>query len=150
MSQPATVSRADWLAWLLSLEGTPYQHQGRTPGVAMDCVAPLVCGAVRFGHKPPGFDFNGYSREPDGSLKALLDANLVPIERDRLQVGDAVLNGFRLEQPRHLAIIVGEAFDQWVMLHASSVVGRMQQERIQYNRRLYRFVQGYRLPWVQA
>ncbi len=140
--------RADWVAWLLALEGTPYQHQGRLPGVALDCVGPLILAARHFGIKAADFDVGGYTPQPDGSLQAILDEHLTPVPREALGLGDVVLNGFRLEPPRHIAIIVGHDWGQWVMLHANGITGRVQRERIPYGRRWYRFVQGYHVSGV--
>lgn len=147
---PQFVTPAAWVAWLLLLEGTPYQHQGRLPGVALDCIGPLVVAAAHFGHRAPGWDITGYSPAPDGSLQPLLDEHLTRKPREQLGLGDVVLNAFRLGPPRHIAIIVGEQYGQWVMLHADGLVGRVQRERLQYERRYYRFVQGYSVPWLSA
>lgn len=141
-----TIARAAWVAWLHTLLGTPYHHQGRLPGVGLDCAGPLVCGAWHFGLKPRCFDVRGYSREPDGSLQSYLDAHLLRRQRPELQLGDVVLNGFRMAPPRHIALIVGEEHGQWVMLHACSRTGKVQLERLPYERRLYRYVQGYTVP----
>lgn len=143
-------TRAAWVATLLRCEGTRYVHQGRTPGVGLDCVGPLIWAARTLGLKPADFDINGYSRTPDGSLQPTLDAHLKRCPREALGLGDVVLNAFRLGPPRHVAVIVGEAHGQWLLLHASSDTGRVQQERLSYERRFYRFVQGYRVPGVEA
>lgn len=144
----AAVSREAWVAWLLTLEGTPYRHQGRLPDVGVDCVGPLILAARHFGLQPPEFDVTGYTAQPDGSLEPILDAYLIPTLRDQLGLGDVVLNGFRFERPRHIAIIVAQAWGEWVMLHANGITGKVQRERLPYGRRYYRFVQGYRVPGV--
>lgn len=144
----ASVSREAWVAWLLALDGTKYQHQGRLPGVALDCIGPVIVGARHFGLVAPSFDLTGYSPAPDGSLQPQLDAYLERKPREALTLGDLVLNGYRLGPPRHIAVIVGEQYGQWVLLHANGDTGRVQIERIQYERRYYRFVQGYQVPGV--
>lgn len=144
----ATVSSQAWVDWLLTLEGTPYRHQGRLAGVGLDCVGPLILAARHFGLQAPEFDVTGYTAQPDGSLQPILEAHLDPVPRELLRPGDVVLNGFRLEPPRHIAIIVGQAYGQWVMLHANGLTGKVQRERLPYGRRYYRFVQGYSVPGV--
>ncbi len=142
------IERAAWLATLLGYEGTPYRHQGRLPGVGLDCIGPLICAAKTHGLVDSGFDISDYSREPDGSLQPLMDGYLTRKPRAELVVGDVVLNAFRLGQPQHIAVIVGERWGEWEMLHANSIVGRVMRERIPYDRRWYRFVHGYAMPGV--
>jgi cell wall-associated NlpC family hydrolase len=143
----ASVSRADWVVWLLSCVGTPFHHQGRAPGVGLDCPAPMICAARHFGIVPPAWDFTAYPQEPDGTLQPTLDAYLRRVPRDALQLGDVVLNAFRMHRPRHIAYIVGERWGEWEMLHADARTGRVLVERIAYGRH-YRFVQGYAVPGV--
>jgi cell wall-associated NlpC family hydrolase len=140
------VDRAAWVAWLLALEGVPYHHQGRSVA-GMDCPAPLILGARHFGIVAPDFDVTGYVRDPDGSLQPFLDEHLIRKPRAELQLGDVVLNGFKTQPPQHIAIIVGERYGEWELLHAHARVGKVQIERIQYGR-YWRFVQGYAVPGV--
>ena len=142
------IGRAVWVATLLSYQSTPYAHQGRLPGVGLDCIGPLICAAKAHGLKDAGFDVRDYSRQPDGSLQPYLDAHLVRKPRADLIPGDVVLNAFRLGPPQHIAVIVGERWGEWEMLHANSIVGRVMCERIPYERRWYRYVQGYSVPGV--
>lgn len=142
------VSRADWVSEVMSFIGTPYKHQGRVPGVGMDCVAPLIVAARKFGIVMPDFDVTGYARDPDGSLEPLLSKHLVKKTREELLPGDVVLNGFRAMSPRHIAIIIGERYGQWELLHAHSMVKKVQIERIQYGK-YWRYVQGYGVPGVE-
>jgi hypothetical protein len=113
----------------------------------MDCPAPMILAARRFGLVSADFDVTAYAREPDGSLMPMLDAHLERKPREALQMGDVVLNAFRMKPPQHIAIIVGERWGQWELLHADARVGRVLVERIQYGRH-YRFVQGYAVPGV--
>ena len=143
----ATVSRAAWVQQLLAYAGTPFHHQGRAPGVGMDCPAPMICAARHFGLVPPAWDVGAYPSEPDGNLQATLDAWLRPVPRDHLQLGDVVLNAYRLRAPRHLAYIVGERWGEWEMLHADARTGNAVVERLAYDRHI-RYVQGYAVPGV--
>lgn len=114
----------------------------------MDCVAPLILSARRFGIVVPDFDVQGYPRDPDGSLQPYLDAHLIRKSRESLKFGDVVLNGFRMRPPQHVAIIVGERWGEWELLHANARVGSVHVERIQYGR-IWRYVQGYGVPGVE-
>lgn len=143
------IARNIWLDALLGMEGTPYAHQGRLPGVGLDCIGPLICASKALGLKDPGFDISDYSRQPDGSLQPYLDAHLTRKPRSELVPGDVILNAFRIGAPQHIAVIVGERWGEWEMLHANSIVGRVMRERVPYDRRWYRFVQGYAVPGVE-
>jgi hypothetical protein len=144
----ATVSRAEWVLQLRSYAGTPFHHQGRVPGVGMDCPAPMICAARHFGLVPPAWDFSNYPADPDGSLQGVLDTHLDRVARTAVQLGDVVLNAFRMHPPRHIAYVVGERWGEWEMLHADARTGRAVIERIPYGRHV-RYVQGYTVPGVQ-
>jgi cell wall-associated NlpC family hydrolase len=141
------IGRASWVAEVRSFDGVPYHHQGRSRA-GIDCPAPLILPARKFGIVAPDFDFTAYPRDPDGSLQPMLDAHLVRKPRDALGLGDVVLSAFRMRPPQHIAIIVGEGYGEWELLHASARVGKAVIERIQYGR-YYRFVQGYGVPGVE-
>lgn len=140
------VERAVFADAVRAFDGVRYHHQGRCMAGA-DCVAPLILTARRFGLVAADFDITAYPRDPDGSLQPLLDEHLVRKPREALLLGDVVLNAFRQKQPQHVAIIVGEAYGQWELLHANARVGKAQIERIQYGR-VWRYVQGYGVPGV--
>ena len=139
-------------AWI----GTPWHHQQTLKGIGCDC-AGLVRGVViELGLMPPDLSawpkaeaFIGYGRRPDGrSMRLACETYMQPIERSALQIGDVVLNGWRLEPPQHLGIIVEQRYGDWVLVHASP--GGVIEERVIYERRYWRYVQGYRLPGVDA
>lgn len=140
------ISRADWVAQVLSCEGVRYHHQGRSMD-GMDCPGPLILPARHFGLVPQDFDVCGYTRDPDGSLQPILDKHLERKHRSEMVIGDVVLSGFRMKPPQHIAIIVGERYGQWELLHAHAGAGKVQIERIQYGR-YWRYVQGYGVPGV--
>lgn len=85
--------------------GTPYAHQHRMKGVAVDCGG-LVIGIVReLGLFPADFDINGYARTPDGvSLVAYCDEHMDRIPRSRMQPGNIICGRFD-KDPQHIAIL---------------------------------------------
>lgn len=86
--------------------GTPFRHQGRLPGVALDCAGLVVTVAQDLGVEH--VDVIGYGRRPTGELRAVMAAQQsieqVPIA-DR-QAGDILVMRFAKE-PQHLAICAG-------------------------------------------
>lgn len=120
--------------------GTPFHHQGRRPGVGLDCIG-LVIVALR----AAGFvvrDRKDYARRPDGHslTQALLDHGAVPV--DEIRSGDILL--FRYDQrPQHVAIATDEAH----LIHSFAPAGKVVETALglYWRRRLvgvYRFNQN--------
>jgi NlpC/P60 family putative phage cell wall peptidase len=101
--------------------GTPFRHQGRLPGIGLDCAGVAIEVARAIGCS--ALDVSGYGRTPAaGQLEAALDAqpDLVRVAdiADR-QPGDLLLLRFTGE-PQHLAILT----DVDTMIHSYEAVGR--------------------------
>lgn len=102
--------------------GTPYRHQGRQKGRAIDCIG-LVYGVwLDLGFPPVDIPAN-YTESPSGTLlQEHADQNLVITDRKELYPGDiAILWGWKRE-PQHFAI-VGEHAGRLTMIHAFSKRG---------------------------
>lgn len=87
--------------------GTPFRHQGRLPGKALDCAGLIIHVARELGVEH--FDVTAYGRMPDhGLLEQTLEFQpaLVRIHGKSL-VGDILLMRFAKE-PQHLAICAGD------------------------------------------
>jgi cell wall-associated NlpC family hydrolase len=83
--------------------GTPYRHQGRINGLALDCAGVPVHVGHRIGM--PLTDFTRYGRLPIPiEMRASLDAHLLRVPKERIQIGDVAWIKFR-EEPQHLAIV---------------------------------------------
>lgn len=104
---------------------TPFRHQGRIPGVALDC-AGLVLHALRAAGANC-LDVPAYGRNPShGMLEDAIEANtcvdrVLPGDR---QAGDVLLMRFAAE-PQHLAICAGET-----IIHAYQSVGMVCEHRL--------------------
>lgn len=103
--------------------GTPFRHQGRIPGVALDCAGLVVAVAKEIG--ADYIDRPGYSRNPSGGLleSALDDQPCLERVTDR-QPGDVLLMRFKGE-PQHLAICAGET-----VIHSYEAVGKVCEHRL--------------------
>ena len=117
--------------------GTPFHHQGRMPGVGLDCIG-LVIVALRAVNIPIR-DQTNYGRRPDGkSLVTALDAHGAT-RTDSIQTGDVLL--FRYDrQPQHVALATGPDS----MIHSFAPAGEVVETLIgdYWKRRLtgvYRF-----------
>lgn len=106
--------------------GTPFQHQGRIPGQALDCAGVLVHVARRLGLHY--HDMHGYSRVPShGRLQAALDMQpcLQPINRSDAHSGDVLLMRF-MHEATHIAILTGDDS----VIHAFETIGRVVEHRL--------------------
>jgi cell wall-associated NlpC family hydrolase len=61
------MKRADVIAAARSFIGTPFHHQGRAPGIGLDCVGVVVC-AGRAAGDPCSWDHTNYGRVQGAGL----------------------------------------------------------------------------------
>lgn len=119
------MTAADIITAARAALGTPFQHQGRIPGIALDCAGLVVHVANAIGADYT--DVDGYSRFPaNGLLQSTLDSQPC-LERvaiaDR-QAGDILLFRFSGD-PQHLGIFTGDS-----IIHAYSNVGQVCEHRL--------------------
>lgn len=95
--------------------GTPYSHQGRFPGLALDCAGLVVCAALECGFDVS--DVAGYSPTPDGvTFLAGIESQMDKIEISEVLPGDVLAFTFVVD-PQHAAIVT-EIGDQIRIVHA--------------------------------
>lgn len=119
--------------------GTPFRHQGRIPGTALDCAGLAITVAQSLGVDT--IDRQGYGTSPhNGQLKHTLDEQpgLMQVENDELAPGDLLLMRFGRD-PQHLAIFTGQN-----IIHSYEAVGIACEHRLSeiWQRRIvavYRF-----------
>lgn len=110
----------DIVAAARSLIGTPFRHQGRVPGLALDCAGLVIAVAAQLGIDH--FDVPGYGRRPhQGLLEQTLDTQpaLHAVGRSAHQAGDILLMRFARE-PQHLAISAGDT-----IIHSWEAAGKV-------------------------
>lgn len=147
----AEVTHAQWLATVRKYEGTQYHHQGRLPGIGMDCPAPLICGAWETGLKPRSFDVTGYPSNPNGMLRGLCDEHLEPIALSEAVAGDVLLTAWAREKmaPRHLGILTDATPGRMYWLQAENARYHMVRiVRLMFGTDGMHLVQAYRVPGV--
>lgn len=115
---PHGVTRADIVAEARGWLGTPWRHQQRTRGVAVDC-AGLVIGVARtLGLVARGWNVDGYARVPDGrSLLEQCDAAMRRIALAAIAPGDVLVLAVE-SQPRHIAIAAPYVHGGLSIIHA--------------------------------
>lgn len=138
------VSRADVVAAARGHIDTPWQHQGRLVGVALDCAGLVIVAARQLQLVPADFDINGYSRQPDGTLLAVCDAHMQRI--DRLELGCVLVIAIRAD-PQHLGIVGNYRHGGFSLIHAHSGVGRVIETRLMPMENLT-VLRIYRIPGV--
>lgn len=128
-----------------TLLGTPFHHQGRVPGVGVDCAGVLIVVARMCGLKPPTFDVTGYPRVPDGvTLQRLCEEHLD--RADDMQPGDVALIRWRAADapPQHLGIVGDHPHGGLSLIHADSRHHhKVIESRLEFGRYM-RLVQAYR------
>lgn len=146
------VARSDWLRTCLGYVGTPFHHQGRQPGVGMDCPAWMICAAWEHGLKPRSFDVQGYPRQPDGhTLERICGEHLLrlPSLAEALP-GDAILTAFRGSgRAQHLGMLVDGTPGRMYWMQAEGYrTKETRVTRLELGGRFLQFVAAYRVPGV--
>lgn len=122
--------------------GTPFQHQGRIVGLALDCagVAVHVFNGVGCAVDEP----DAYSRMPNNSmLEYWADRQPFLTRVSTPQAGDILLMRFTGE-PQHVAVFTGEN-----IIHAYESIGRVVENLLDDKWRK-RIVRVYRFKGIQA
>jgi cell wall-associated NlpC family hydrolase len=101
--------------------GTPYQHQQRICGMAMDCAGPVAYVANRLGM--PFDDITNYGRMPDPArAKEILDKNFDRVTKAEMQPGDIAWIRFEFE-PQHFGILGDYHLGGLSLIHAYDGAG---------------------------
>lgn len=130
--------------------GTPYAHQQRLNGVAMDCAGVPAYVATRLG-MGGGDDPANYGRAPiPQRMRGEVDKRLIRVAKADMQPGDLVWIRFRAV-PTHFAILGDYRYGGLSLIHAyngdgvkSVVEHRMDQTWLD------RIVGVWRFPGVEA
>lgn len=128
--------------------GTPWVHQHRSKGIAVDCAGLIIGVARELGLVAPEFDFTGYGRQPDGSLLDVCDQFMTRITWDQARAGDVLVVAVEAD-PQHMGILVPYRHGGFAMLHASSVARQVVETRVMFSRTM-RYRASFRLPGVGA
>ena len=126
------------------LIGTPFVHQGRIPGVALDCAGTAIVVAQKIGFDVA--DVIGYGRTPDNGLLERTVAGqpfLVPVKVSEIAAGDILVMRFGKE-PRHLAICGGDT-----IIHSYEAVRMVCEHRLSDVWRA-RITAAYRFTRIEA
>lgn len=144
-------AHAIFVASATSWRGTPYVHQGRTPGRALDCAGLFICAARESALLPADYDFLDYP--PDPAVKHYekffkdFDFYGARVEPRNVQVGDVVLTGFR-SLAKHIGIVTAREGERLRVVHAVPEMGVVEQALTGFERglvaRAYRFCRVWR------
>jgi cell wall-associated NlpC family hydrolase len=129
--------------------GTPFQHQQRAKGLAVDCAGLIIGVARELGLVAPDFDVTHYPRQPDGvSLLRWCEEYMVRIGQTAIQPGDVVVVAFD-SRPQHLGIVADYRHGGLSMIHAyeHAMVHRVVEHRLMFSASM-RFCAAYRLHGV--
>jgi hypothetical protein len=142
-------TREEVVAVARSFKGTPFHHQGRLPGVGLDCAGVLICVGRTLQLVGETFDVNGYRRLPDGeTMQEWCDRHMTRIESPEL--GGAVLVAID-QDPQHLGIVGDYRHGGLSIIHAASKPdgkGRVIESRLMFAQNM-KLIAAYRLPGVE-
>ena len=124
--------------------GTRWQHQGRLPGVSLDCAGLVIVVARKLGLVPPTFDINGYTRVPDGTMLDWCNRHMTQLQGPEL---GAVLSLIVHREPQHLGVVGDYRHGGWSLIHAASNAGRVIETRLMICKTM-RIAGAWRLPGV--
>ena len=112
------MTAADIIAAARECLGTPFAHQGRINGLALDCAGLIIHVAKTLDLQH--VDHSGYARLPgNGLLESALDNQPGLTRVSELQPGDIFLMKFSGD-PQHLGIYAGDT-----IIHAYQPVGKV-------------------------
>ena len=98
---------------------TPFHHQGRVPGVGLDCAGVPIVIARALELVAPDFDVTGYPRAPDGqTLQRYCAEHMLPAPAP--EPGGVVLVAWGDGPPQHLGIVAPWRHGGLAMIHAES------------------------------
>lgn len=124
---------------------TPYQHQARLKGVAIDCVGLIIEVAKELDYVPKEFNYSNYSRVPDGKLLIeRLENHMIPVSQQEMQVGDVICISFS-RHPQHVGILGDYRHGGFSIIHAAMPPGRVIETRLLFGN-LMQFKGAYRFP----
>ena len=126
------------------LLGTPWAHQGRTPGVGIDCAGVIVHILKINGI---GYDVSGYAHEPNGELTLHADSCLTRILVSSMQPADVLI--FRIKRlPQHVALATDKG-----ILHSfnrgAGTLSKVVETGLTDQWRAH-IVAAYKFPWVDT
>ena len=142
------MKRADIVAAAKAVERTPFHHQGRVPGVGLDCVGLYIHICQQLGLE--FIDTTGYARDPyDGTLERELDRQPC-LERIPLsEAGEGDLLAMRISKaPQHIAIHAGFIGGHPYIIHSSEEAGHVCHHRVDSMWR-HRILMAYRFKGVE-
>lgn len=145
-------TRVDVYTSARALIGTKYQHQGRLPGVALDCIGVPIVVAWDLGLVPRTFNVTGYPRVPDGQmLMQYSDQYMVRRAADAPLVAGVVIAAAIEQDPQHFGILAPYRHGGLSIIHALADAHppRVVETRFMPSARL-RVVASFDLPGVVA
>lgn len=139
-------TRAEVVEFARTLKGTGYHHQGRVPGVGLDCLGVEIVTAWHFAMKPRTFDIVGYKRHADGvTLLRLCREHLTEVTKEAMGFGDVVVTAVE-NIPHHLGILVPYRHGGFSIVHATPERGVIETRLVLS---IMQFAAAFSLPGVE-
>lgn len=104
-----------------TLINTPYQHQGRKPGVGIDCIGLVIVTAHQLGLFD--YDYINYSRDPDGQLLKIVEKHCEKLP----DLTEGAIAVFQLSAIPHHVGIISKFRGNWGLIHAYQNTGKVRE-----------------------
>ncbi len=118
-----SITRAQIVVAAREYINTPFEHQGRIKGVAVDCVGLIFGVAINTGAIPAGSEIpNDYRRGGDGALMETLLSHYM----DKLDswtdagIGDVLAMAYSPAIPQHCMIVTARDGDEITVIEAGA------------------------------
>lgn len=128
---------------------TPYHHQGRSPGLGLDCIGLVAWTCWTLELLPKSYDYTDYPPRPDG-VTLCREFNKVFEPTEEIRPGTILV--FAIPVPRHCAICTGDSiihtWSKYLSKAPSELAGRVVEHA--YNSRWKKFFHSaYWVPGVE-
>lgn len=126
--------------------GVKWQHQGRLPGVALDCAGLVVWAARECG--VPAADLVTYERRPDANvlLAYIEKSGLSMVSKSNLEIGDLLVMQYD-GNPQHLAVVTDITPDGHISIIHAAALARKVVEHLLTDDWRDKVVYVYRFPF---
>lgn len=98
------MKRQDFVNEIRSYIDTPFKHQGRLPGVGIDCAGVVICASKKLGQEFE--DLTNYKLRPsqDDILKKIIKSGFYDVELENIKIGDLLLMSYE-NNIQHIAVV---------------------------------------------
>lgn len=98
------MKRQDFVNEIRTYIDTPFKHQGRLPGIGIDCAGVVICASKKLGQDFE--DLTNYNLRPtqEDVLSKILESGFYDVEIENIDIGDLLLMSYD-NNIQHIAVV---------------------------------------------